>query len=188
MVINIAKLGSEHGMAKHAIQQRKEDERKVLAELRKNSNQQMDTIAAHCGFSRQKVCRIIKELEEKQVIWGYTAVFDETQIGLQHFTLMIKRTAKEVEDATAERIISRQLLERGKEYEATIESSAYVHGEYDWIVTFTAPDISHAKRFSDSLVRLYPGLIEKITIVQTLLFIRKNYIVSPNIGRLKELL
>lgn len=175
-------------MAKYANQQKKEDERKVLRELQKNSNQQMDTIATHCRFSRQKVCRIIKALEEKKMIWGYTTVFDETQIGLQHFMLMIKRTAKELEKATAERIISRQLIGRGEEYDASIESSAYVHGEYDWIVTFTAPDISQAKKFSDSLVRLYPGLIEKITIVQTLLFIRKNYIVNPNLQRLKEIL
>jgi uncharacterized protein with GYD domain len=70
----------------------------------------------------------------------------------------------------------------------TIESSFYTHGEYDWVLTFTADDIKQAKKFSDSVVALHLGVIEKITILQTLMFIRKQYILNPDKKMLKEFL
>jgi len=57
-------------MAKSSREQRDLDEKKVLAELQKNSNESIETIAKHCGFSRQKVWRTIKQLEENHMIWG----------------------------------------------------------------------------------------------------------------------
>ncbi len=164
------------------------DEKKLLSELVKNSNENIETIAKRCGFSRQKTWRFIKQLEAKHLIWGYTAVFDEEKIGLTHFILMIKRTSKKLEVTTADRIISRKLEDVAKEIGITIESSFYVHGEYDWIITFAAEDIKQAKKFSDSVIALHPGIIEKITILQTLMFVRKQYILNPNKSKLKDFL
>jgi len=175
-------------MAKSSKEQIDQDERKILSELVKNSNENIDTIAKHCGFSRQKTWRFIKRLEAKRLIWGYTAIFDEEKIGLMHFMLMVKRTAKQLKEATADRIISRKLEDIAAEIGVTIESSFYVHGEYDWVITFTGQDIKQAKKFSESLVAFHPGVIEKITIMQTLIFIRKQYILNPDRKKLKEFL
>jgi DNA-binding Lrp family transcriptional regulator len=150
------------------------DERKILFELVKNSHENIDTISKHCRFSRQKTWRFIKQLEAKKLIWGYTEIFDEEKIGLKHFIIMVKRTTKKLEETTADRIISRKLEDFTTELGITIESSFYVHGEYDWITTFTAKDILQAKKLSDAFVTLHPGVIEKITILQTLMFIRNN--------------
>jgi DNA-binding Lrp family transcriptional regulator len=49
-------------MAKNSKEQMDQDEKKVLFELVKNSNEKIETIAKHCGFSKQKVSRIIKQL------------------------------------------------------------------------------------------------------------------------------
>jgi DNA-binding Lrp family transcriptional regulator len=152
----------------------------------KNSNENIETIAKHCGFSRQKAWRMIKQLEAKKLIWGYTAVFDEEKIGLTHFILMLKRTIKKAEEKEVDIIISRSTENLAVELGISIENSAYVHGEYDWILTFTAEDIRSAKRFSDSVVALYPHAIEKITIMQTLMFMRKQYILNPDRKKLKE--
>jgi Lrp/AsnC family leucine-responsive transcriptional regulator len=154
----------------------------------KNSNEKIETIAKHCGFSRQKTWRFIKQLEAKGLIWGYTAIFNEEKIGLIHFILMVKRTTKQIEEKTVDKIVSRKLEDLVAELGITIESSSYVHGEYDWVLTFTAEDIKQAKKFSDSLVALHPGVIEKITIMQTLMFIRKQYILNPDKKKLKEFL
>jgi DNA-binding Lrp family transcriptional regulator len=175
-------------MAKSSKDQIEQDEKKILSELVKNSNENIDTISKHCGFSRQKTWRFIKQLEAKKLIWGYTAIFNEEKIGLKHFILMVKRTTKQLEEATADRIISRKLEDLAAEIGITIESSFYVHGEYDWVITFAAEDIKHAKKFSDSVVALHPGIIEKITIMQTLMFIRKQYVLNPDKKKLKEFL
>lgn len=73
-----------------------------------------------------------------------------------------------------------------KEFDITIETSAYLHGEYDWILTFTADGIKQAKQFSDRLVAIYPTSIQSITLLQTLMFVRKHYILNPERKKLKE--
>jgi DNA-binding Lrp family transcriptional regulator len=164
------------------------DEKKILSEIMKNSKEDIDIIAKHCGFSKQKVWRFIKHLEVKGLIWGYTAIFDEQKISMTHFILMLKRTTKPLEKATANRIISRRAEDVAAELGVTIESSSYVHGEFDWVVTFIAEDLRKARKFCDSLVALHPGEIEKIMILQTLIFIKKQYVMNPEKINLRDLL
>ena len=64
-------------MAKSSKKQIYEDELKVIVELQKNAKENIDIISKKCGYSRQKVWRIIKRLEEDKTIWGYTAVVKE---------------------------------------------------------------------------------------------------------------
>ena len=175
-------------MSKSSRDQIDQDEKKVLSELVKNSNENIETIAKHCGFSRQKTWRFIKQLKAKGMLWGYTAIFDEEKIGLTHFILMIKRTMKQVEKATADKIILRKIEDLSEKLGIAIESSFYVHGDYDWVITFTSMDIKHAKKIYDSLIILYPDVIKKITIMQTLMFIRKQYILNPDRKKLKDFL
>lgn len=179
--------GSEK-MSKSSKDQMGQDERKILFELTKHADKNIETIAKNCGFSKQKTWRIIKRLEENKMIWGYTAIFDEEQMGLKHFMVMIKRTMKKLDQTTVDKIVSRKLEDLVMELGITIESSSYVHGDYDWILTFTAKDILQAKKFADSLVAFHPGVIDKITIVETLMFIRKHYILNPEKNRLQEFL
>ena len=162
------------------------DEKKVLSELVKNADKNIETIAKHVGFSKQKTWRIIKRLEAKELIWGYTAIFNENKMELKHFMLLIKRSMKRVEQTTVNKIVSRKLEDIVKEIDITIESSSYVHGEYDWIITFTARDIIQAKKFSDSLITWHPGVIEKILILETLMFIKKHYILNPEKDKLED--
>jgi DNA-binding Lrp family transcriptional regulator len=173
-------------MPKSSKNQIEQDGKNILFELVKNSNESIDTLAKRCGFSRQKAWRFIKQLEANGLIWGYTSIFDEQKIGLTHFTLMLKRTSKPLKKETADRIISRRAEDILKKLQGTIESSALVHGEYDWVVTFIAKDIKQAKKYSDTLIALHPGEIEKITLLQTMMFVKKQYILNPERKKLKD--
>jgi DNA-binding Lrp family transcriptional regulator len=179
--------GSEK-MSKSSKNQMDQDEKRVLSELVKNADKNIETIAKHCKFSKQKTWRIIKRLEAKELIWGYTAIFNEEKMGLKHFMILIKRSMKRLDESTINIIVSRKLEELIRDIGITIESSSYVHGDYDWIITFTGKDIIQAKKFSDSLLDLHPGIIENVTIVETLIFIKKHYILNPEKSRLKEFL
>ncbi len=165
-----------------------EDEKKILSELMKNSKENIDIISKRCGVSRQKVYKIMKNLEKDEMIWGYTAIFDENKIGMQHYMLMLKRTPKPLKEEETNRIISRRAEDLLKELGGTIESSALTHGEYDWVVTFTASGIKQAKKYSDMLIALHPGEIQKVTLLQTLIFIKKQYILNPEREKLKDIL
>ena len=175
-------------MAKSRGDQIVQDEKMVLSELMKNSKENIDSIAKRCGVSRQKVYKIIKNMEKNHRIWGYTAVFDENTVGKQHYMLMLKRTSQPLKEGATNKIISRRAEDILKGLGGTIESSALMHGEYDWVVTFIADDIKQAKKYSDTLVALHPGEIQKITLMQTLLFIKKQYILNPGREQLKDII
>jgi DNA-binding Lrp family transcriptional regulator len=175
-------------MAKSNREQLDKDEMKILAELQKNSNESIDTIAKHCGFSRQKVWRTIKQLEKSCIIWGYTAIVDEQKQGLQKFILLIKRSMQTLETKSVDDIAADKFEKIYSKMGITIESSYYVHGEFDWILLFTAKDLKQAKKFTGLLLEAYPGIVAKISLLQTLFIQREHKICNPDPTKLSEFL
>jgi DNA-binding Lrp family transcriptional regulator len=164
------------------------DEKTLLTELIKNARENISTIAKNTKFSTHKVRLMINQLEKNNTIWGYSTICDEEKMGLKHFVLMVKRNNKKINEQTINQIISRTLEDFAADFDTYIESSFYVHGEYDWIITFVTKDINHALKFSESVLAQNPGIIERITILQTMMFVRKHYILNPERKRLKEYL
>jgi DNA-binding Lrp family transcriptional regulator len=164
-----------------------EDEKKILVELQKNANESIDAIAQRCKFSRQKVWRCIKRLEQDHVIWGYTAIIDEEKQNRKSFVVAIKKTTTPLDEKTVRLITSSYLQDLASKEGIVIENSFYTHGEYDWIITFTADDLRQAKKFSELLNTTYQGYIAKMDFMETLFWTRKQRIFNPEAKKLKEL-
>jgi len=81
-------------MAKNSREQILKDQKKIVRELSKNANKSINEIAKTCGFSRQKVWRIIKNLENNNTIWGYTAVIDDEKQDMKRYMVLIKRSVQ----------------------------------------------------------------------------------------------
>lgn len=175
-------------MTKSSKKQIEMDERKVIEHLQKNCMENLDLFAKNCGFSRQKVWRIIKNLEDEKIIWGYTAVVDHSFLQKRHYMLLMKRNAQKINQRIVDVLLSRQFEEVVSKLGITIETSSYVHGEYDWIATFVAPDIIQAKKFSELVKTTYPDTFQKIDLVETLFDIKRQNIFNPGHGKLKELI
>jgi len=165
-----------------------EDEKSILAELQKNANQSIDTIAHRCGFSRQKVWRCIKRLEQDHVIWGYTAIIDEEKEDRKSYVLCIKKTTAPVDEKTVRLITSAYLHDLALKENVAIENSLYTHGEYDWIITFIADDLRQAKKFTELVTTTYQGYIAKVDLMETLFWTRKQRIFNPEAKKFKDLL
>jgi DNA-binding Lrp family transcriptional regulator len=166
-------------MPKSSEEQIKVDENKVLFELQKNSKESIDNIAKKCGFSRQKVWRIIKRLEKNNTIIGYTSVVDEKMQNLIHFTMLIKRSSKPLPENIVDKICEQQVDGFKPNVSVIIDDSYYTHGEYDWIVTLKAVDLKQVKKFSEFFISQYNEYVKEIKILETLFFIRKNGIIHP---------
>lgn len=171
-------------MTKSSREQLGEDERKVLIELQKNCKNNMDTIAKHCGFSKQKVSRIIKQLEHSHNIWGYSAIVDEMQ-GLQKFILFQKRTRKIHDTKDVDELVKNRMDDIKKDLGITVQITYYIHGEYDWVTIFTAKDIIHAKKFADAIMQKYPDT--QTTLISQILFtLSEQYVLNPNPMEMKN--
>jgi DNA-binding Lrp family transcriptional regulator len=151
----------------------------------KNSKENIDTIAKNCGFSKQKVWRMIKQLEKDQKIWGYSTVVDNKKQNLSKFMLFFSRSEVKHDPKDIDEIIKNLLAPVKKELGITMVSSYYIHGQYDWVMIFSAHDIMQAKKFADWILQKFPGK-QNIHISQILFTVRENYIQNPNIIEMKE--
>ena len=175
-------------MAKTNKKQIEVDEQKVIDQLQKNCMENLDLFAKNCGFSRQKVWRIIKNLERDKIVWGYTAIIDTEVLHKKQYMLLMKRNTQKINLKIVDILLSRDFEEVVTKLGITIETSSYVHGEYDWIATFLAPDIIHAKKFSELVKTTYPDTFQKIDLLETLFDIKRQNVFNPDTKKIKEYL
>ncbi|HEC89835.1 MAG TPA: Lrp/AsnC family transcriptional regulator [Thermoplasmatales archaeon] len=174
-------------MARRSIQQMKEDENKIINELQRNARGSIDNIAAKFKFSRQKVWRIIKRLEETKKIWGYSAIIDEGELNKKRFIILAKRRAEPLDEALS-KIIDQTLHGLGEDIGVNIECSSFLHGEYDWMFIITADDIKAAKKFCNLFTTEYNKWISDIHLIEDIFSVKKCGIINPNIDNLREII
>jgi DNA-binding Lrp family transcriptional regulator len=172
-------------MPKSSQQQIYEDELKVIGELQRNANQSIDKIAKTCKFSRQKVWRIIKRLENSKLIWGYYTVIDDEAYDKKTFIMLIKRSFKPMKDA-ADKIIHLTMHKIGREIGVDVIYSSYLHGYYDWMFILTGKNIQEIKKFDSLLTNEYQDLIKETMILEEIFPIKKHGVVNPNVEKLKD--
>ena len=175
-------------MPKSSKKQINEDEKKLLKILQTNSGDNIDKIAKKCGFSRQKLWRIKKRFEKDKTIWGYNAVVDPEKLDLKHYTALVKRSVKPFDEKMMDKITTERLDDLLPGENVTVEDCLYVHGNYDWILTFTAPDTKQMKKFCEKLMGAFSGYITKIDIQETMVPIRKQGFKHPMAKKLKDFL
>jgi DNA-binding Lrp family transcriptional regulator len=164
------------------------DEKKIIDQLQLNCMENLDKFAKKCGFSRQKVWRIIKNLERNRAIWGYTSIIDADYLQKKRYILLMKRNSQKINQKIVDILLSRELETVVSNLGITIETSAYVHGEYDWIATFLAPDIIQAKKFSELVKTTYPETFLQIDLLEILFDIKRQNIFNPNAKKIKEII
>ncbi len=174
-------------MPKSSKEQIDADEKKILWELQKNSKENVEKIAKKCGFSRQKVWRVIKRLEKDKTIWGYHAVVDDNKIGLQQYFVLIKRANKAFSKEYIDSIIKRKIKPEIAKMGIIVENISYVHGVFDGVHIIRASNVVQVKKYCEILNKLSKGYISDMKILEELFPIEKNGIANPNIEELKDI-
>ena len=175
-------------MPKTSVEQITVDEKKIINELHKNSKENIENIAKKCGFSRQKVWRVIKRLEKNETIWGYSTIVDNEKINLTHYTILFKRSIVPIDGKLQNEISEEQLDNYFPELDITIENCLYVNGKYDWIVSFTAPGIKEMKKFCEKLMSKFSEHILGYEVLETIIAVRIQGIKNPSVKEQVNLL
>lgn len=173
-------------MAKNSQKQIEVDEKQILNELSRNANKSINEIAKTCGFSRQKVWRIIKNLEKNNTIWGYVAVINEEKQNKHGFIVLIKRSHVPFDKEPIEKIISRELAQKIEKSGIELINSIYTNGEYDWVICFSATNIKEAKSFVELLTKIFSGYISEMHLMEEMFSASKNGITNPEIEKFRE--
>ena len=151
---------------------------KVLDVLEQHAKESISELGNRCGFSPQKVARIIKNLEKKKIIWGYSAIADGTLRNLKHFIVMVKRNTVPF-DESIKKEIAIEKIDGILSSEAKLESMFFTHGSYDLVMTFYAPNLMAAKEFSQKIYDRVGKYFGEHILLETLLPIRKNGLKNP---------
>ena len=173
-------------MPKSSSKQIERDEKKIIDELLKNANKSINDIAKSCGFSRQKVWRVIKNLEKNKTIWGYTAIVDYVKLDKQRFLMLIKRSNKPLSKKFIDQIISRDIEDIAIKMGVNFINSIYINGKYDWLISFIANDIQEAKRIVELFFASYPEIISEIDLHEYIFPVEYDGIVNPEVKKLYE--
>ena len=174
-------------MSKSNVETTKRDEIKVLDVLEQHAKDNISELGKRCGFSPQKVARIIKNLEKKKIIWGYSAIADGTLRDLKHFVLLVKRNTVPFDEPFKKEVIFEKIDDNIPE-SVKIENIYLTHGDYDLVFTFYAPNLVAAKNFIDTGFLRYVKYIREYLLLETLVPIRKKGLKNPQIKELIEYL
>ena len=173
-------------MPKNSISQIEKDEKKILKELSKNANKSINDIAKTCHFSRQKVWRVIKNLEKNNTIWGYTAVLNNEKLNRKNYMLLIKRSNEPVTQKLIKDVISRNIADEVREKGVEIACSFYTNGNYDWVICFTSNDVKEAKWFIEYFNRLYEGFLSETNLIEVMFSAVRSGVRNPEIEKLND--
>ena len=175
-------------MPKNSVKQIEKDGKKIIDELIKNANKSINDIAETCHFSRQKVWRVINNLERNHTIWGYVPVLDEEKLGKKNYIMLIKRSVKPMEEKVVDKIINSELEGGPRKSGVEITNSVYTNGDYDWILSFNVNDLTEAKAFVEFFNKLYEGYISEVRLIEKMFTVVSNGVTNPEIEKLKYFL
>ena len=172
-------------MVKSSKKQIEEDEIKILKELRKNSKISYNDLAEKCGFSRQKVWRIVNDLEKNKTIWGYSTVIDDEKVSQKQFFIFVKRKGGIADKNHIDMAVNRTLKEYIEKIGMTVEAGYYTHGVYDWITILTGKNVREVKKFVEHIRENYQSIIADVQVTEVLFTLEKEGIENPNKEKLR---
>jgi DNA-binding Lrp family transcriptional regulator len=138
----------------------------ILDELKINCRANLDNIAKKCDCSRYKVGRIMKKLEENKTIIGYGAIINPNKTNKKHYILLIKRTIIPMDDTLSREIPKGDISDLLPDLDVKYINTLYVNGNFDWLISFRASNISKAKELSNRMLEIYGRFIDSIELLE----------------------
>ena len=176
----------EKPMPKSSKEQIEDDEKKIIAQLKTDPKRSINEISENCGFSRQKVWRVVKKLEEEKTIWGYNVVLDDGKMNMNQYILLIKSSPTPIKKIV-EDISDLSLDVSANDMGIDIQSGGLVNGKYDWILVFTAKDIKQASKFKEVFLSKYSSIVSEVDLLEYIFPIKKCGIANPEVKKLNQL-
>jgi DNA-binding Lrp family transcriptional regulator len=142
------------------------------------------------GFSKQKVWRIVHDLEQNGAIFAHCAVLNPKKMGKRSFIIMFDRSIKGADSNLTEQMTIHPIIKEMEEegIHAVVEESFYLNGVYDWAILITVDEHKDLIRFL-GLWRTYYGEYFSRVIQSEVMFVAtRNSVINPKIEEIAEIL
>jgi DNA-binding Lrp family transcriptional regulator len=155
------------------------NEKAVIKALLNNARKSSIEIAKETGVTRQTVSKIINKLEKDGRIWGYTTVMQPELLD-NHFYLVLIKLKEEINKGELIKKMSNSNT-INKFTEEKFRYSAYLHGRFDLMSSFYAPNIIEAEKKINKMYNPFRENFSELYIHQVLITFRRMGIVNPNL-------
>ena len=162
-----------------------EKKRIILKSLLKDPTRSDRLIALSIGSYRQKIWRERKKLENENIVWGYTAVVNESKYNYVVYLVLLK--LKPMSKELADLMTKRKGRHEPEKQNIRLINVLFVNGEYDCMIMFSAPNHAAARRYYDSLRIAYNEfLLEKPAIINVNFAVVREGKTNPELMKLYE--
>jgi DNA-binding Lrp family transcriptional regulator len=172
-------LNGKIGMPKRSRDEVEADINKIVKIFQSDARISFNDLAEKTGFSRQKIWRIIKSLENNKTIWGYTTIIDHSKLGLKQYVIMLKRKSRALIGKKLDKLVDRSIKKQIEKLGVFIETSYYTNGDYDWIAIASAESIIQMKKYAEFIIRNSDDILSDVKIVEILFPLEINNIENP---------
>lgn len=170
---------------KNREKRKKIDDSAILEWLLEDPTRSLNLMAKNLNAYRQTLWRRKKKLEDENVIWGYTAVIDDGKIGNVIYLLMMKM--KPMTRGLADIIYKSVKKDEMRKINVRLIDAFHVNGEYDWVLRFSAPDHTTARKYYDAIRVVYEEyLIEKPVLVDVNFILKAEGMKNPEMEKIYD--
>jgi DNA-binding Lrp family transcriptional regulator len=171
-------------MVKNSYKKIQDDKNRVLDLLTENSRLSAHEMSKRLGFSRQKVWKLIKDLEKENKIWGYTSVIGDQDDDYKIFFALIKQSVPYIENA--EKIVKNVKNDNSKKLDIKLLGLYYTNGQYDGICMFAAKSLKDAKKYLGYMMTEYKDYITAIDLTENVFPMVHYGKPNPKLEKLKD--
>jgi len=111
---------------------------------------------------------------------------DEEKLGKKSYIILIKRSNKPMNREILNIMSGKDFMKRIEKLGIESVSHIFINGNYDWLISFNAPDIRIAKGYVEELNRSYEGFISEIHLQECMFFLQSCGIINPEINKLED--
>ncbi|MHC1680508.1 MAG: hypothetical protein AB9860_04560 [Methanomassiliicoccales archaeon] len=166
------------------------DEKRVANELLKNPSQDLAALSNKLGFSKQKVWRIVHDLEQNGAIFAHAAVLNPKIMGKRSFIIMFERSFKGADKNLMEQMTVHPIIEEMEKegIHAVVEDSYYLNGVYDWVIFITVDEHKDLLRFMGLWRMHYGEYFSRVVQSEVMFVTNRNSIFNPKLDDITEIL
>jgi len=106
---------------------------------------------------------------------------------MKTYLLLIKGRRLPIGNPAENDVVERTMDKLGEKIGVIVEDSIWLHGEYDWIMSFLAEDLKTAKRFYEALTQQYRENISELKLLETIVTVKKGGFDNRRVAESKKL-
>ena len=169
-------------MPKKSRSQNLEDKDKVIDCLLRDPSCSVQTLSERCQLSIQQVYRILRILEEEDIIYGNPLVLNLSKLGMKRYIIFATRSGKPADQTSLDSsLYSEKFLRRIRDRNLDIipEDDYTCTGAFDMVTIFLAKNIMDANKYLDLIRTVSNEYFSSFMVSEVLFTTRKNMLPTP---------